>query len=422
MQNSVLILYGSQTGTAKYEAESFGVDLAKTGVEANVRPCDSCSMDSLSQFKVVLFMVSTTGQGDPPFNMRQFWESIFVEHPSNTLNGFSYSIFGFGDSTYAKYNFIGKVLAKRMYQLGAHSIVPVHLGNENTVNGYMNTLQEWKLKVLKELAKLNIAQKFTDEKIIEIFNEPKDMYDIISADIQEEDYDRESNSQTLSELSSGKTGRIIKHERLTEVSHFQRIYNLYIELSEPTIYKPGDLFCVHYQNCSDHVCAISKYIDYDLCSFIKINTKKEFRSLVSFFNKGGVFKIEDLLRNFIDFVKPPSLSLIRQLNLYAPDEIYREKLQTMNFEDYYEYIVKEKRNLAEVLFDFRISKIPFKLILNYCPAIRPREFSIASSFLKSPNIIRIVYGVLEYETPLKSNFRRKNQGTLLFVFGGIEAW
>lgn len=73
----------------------------------------------------------------------------------------------------------------------------------------------------------------------------------------------------------------------------------------------------------------------------------------------------------------------------------------MTLEEYHEYIIREWWTLAEVLFDFWIPKIPLELLLNYCPVIRPWEFSIASSFLKNKSEIKIIYAVVDYLTPFK---------------------
>lgn len=53
----------------------------------------------------------------------------------------------------------------------------------------------------------------------------------------------------------------------------------------------------------------------------------------------------------------------------------------MTFEDYSDYVIKFKKNILEILNDFKIKKIPLVLLLNYSPLINPREYSISSSFL-----------------------------------------
>jgi flavodoxin len=58
----------------------------------------------LSKFTVVIFVISTTGQGDIPGNARKFWKSLLRKRlPPNLLSHVSFTTFGFGDSSYVKY-------------------------------------------------------------------------------------------------------------------------------------------------------------------------------------------------------------------------------------------------------------------------------------------------------------------------------
>ncbi len=60
------------------------------------------------------------GQGDEPDNMHKFWRFLLRKTlPADSLVAMQYGVFGLGDSSYAKYNFAAKKLAKRLTQLGA---------------------------------------------------------------------------------------------------------------------------------------------------------------------------------------------------------------------------------------------------------------------------------------------------------------
>lgn len=404
--SAVTILYGSQTGTAKYEAELFCIELSKTGIAVEVKPCNDCSLKDLAIAELVFFMVATTGQGDPPFNMRRFWDSIFIGQPLNLLSKIQFSVFGFGDSSYAKYNFVSRVLSKRLSQLGGNEFVPTQLGNENTSNGYMDTLLKWKTAVINKLVEKEIVSDFDEKAIENLFLQTKDIFDIqiVGNDSQS----ISSSKEATFKKGDLKSGKVIEQIRLTEDNHFQRVYDLYIQPTEPTMYTPGDLICLHYQNVDDHINLLSNHLDMDISETIVITRKLKGLKMEPYSFEGKPITVKELLKNHLDFVKPPSLYLIRQLANLTTDELYQEKLSQMPFDDYYDYVVKERRSIWEILFDFRISKIPLSILINYCPLIRPREFSIASSFKADPKTIRIVYGVVEFHTPFKRKFIRQN--------------
>ncbi len=54
---------------------------------------------------LVIFVASTTGQGDMPKNTRKFWKNLRREKLNNTncLKTLRFCIFGLGDSSYLKY-------------------------------------------------------------------------------------------------------------------------------------------------------------------------------------------------------------------------------------------------------------------------------------------------------------------------------
>jgi sulfite reductase alpha subunit-like flavoprotein len=71
---------------------------------------------------------------------------------------------------------------------------------------------------------------------------------------------------------------------------------------------------------------------------------------------------------------------------------------TLEYEDYYQYAIKEKRNLVDILFDFKGVKIPLDLLVSYVGWLKPREYSIASSHKKEPSAIRLLVALVEYKT------------------------
>jgi sulfite reductase alpha subunit-like flavoprotein len=128
------ILFGSQTGTAEDVSERFACMARSTGVECRVRPLDSItSVEDFGTYN--LFVVSTTGDGEEPENMRQFWRLIMRKSFPSNLSHIYYGLIGLGDSTYPKFNFVGKKLSKRLEQLGAQAICEKVLADEQHPHG-----------------------------------------------------------------------------------------------------------------------------------------------------------------------------------------------------------------------------------------------------------------------------------------------
>lgn len=118
----LVVLYGSQTGTAQDVAERMGRLAYKRHFSVSVAPLDSYPLVSshlsihctwsfiffnvkvnLIHEQMVIFIVATTGQGDPPDNMQLFWKFIMRRNlPLNSLSGVKFSVCGLGDSSYQK--------------------------------------------------------------------------------------------------------------------------------------------------------------------------------------------------------------------------------------------------------------------------------------------------------------------------------
>ena len=62
---------------------------------------------ALLQFQLVMFVISTTGQGDMPHDSLVFWKKLLRKRlPHDCLSELRYTYFGLGDSTYVKYAYI----------------------------------------------------------------------------------------------------------------------------------------------------------------------------------------------------------------------------------------------------------------------------------------------------------------------------
>ena len=78
----------------------------------------------------VVFVVATTGEGEPPKTMMNFWKVILRRGlPTDALQDVKFTVFGLGDSSYKFYNSMAKKLAQRMKDLGASLVHPVGLGD-----------------------------------------------------------------------------------------------------------------------------------------------------------------------------------------------------------------------------------------------------------------------------------------------------
>ena len=68
---------------------------------------------------LVIFVVSTTGNGEFPAPSRPFWQFLLRSNlPSDILSDLEFAVFGLGDSNYTRFCWAARMLQKRLQQLG----------------------------------------------------------------------------------------------------------------------------------------------------------------------------------------------------------------------------------------------------------------------------------------------------------------
>jgi sulfite reductase alpha subunit-like flavoprotein len=79
---------------------------------------------------LIVFIIATTGDGDPPSTMLNSWKFLLRKDlPKNSLENLNFTVFGLGDSSYDKFNAMAKKVTNRLVDLGAKLIHTVGLGD-----------------------------------------------------------------------------------------------------------------------------------------------------------------------------------------------------------------------------------------------------------------------------------------------------
>lgn len=152
MARKLTILYGSQTGTAQDLAEYIWRESKRYHFTGTVMPLDKYDIHSLIDEVFVVFVCSTTGQGDEPDNMKAFWKFLLRKGlPPDSLATLNCAVLGLGDSSYEKFNFVAKRLNKRLQQLGANILTPVGLCDDQHDLGPSAVYINWIDNLWKEL-------------------------------------------------------------------------------------------------------------------------------------------------------------------------------------------------------------------------------------------------------------------------------
>ncbi|KAJ7555508.1 hypothetical protein O6H91_05G042300 [Diphasiastrum complanatum] len=451
----ILVLYASQTGNAQDVAERIGREALRRHYHPVVLSLSSYEPHWLPNENMVIFVTSTTGQGDPPDAFKSFWKFMLQRSLTNKwLEGVQYGLFGLGDSGYQKYNVVAKKLDRRLLDLGAKFIVLKGLGDDQHPLGYEAALDPWLDSLWLALGEhIPFPSGFSDVetenaclnqldppkyRIIYYPNETSRLYGA-SADFHinlRDIWDEHEKARTMVESASGPLpvslvcgsesyghvrhqpifSRVLCNVRLTEEDHEQDVRHIEFDLRGSGVqYSPGDVIGMMPIQNAKTVEDFLKRCDLDPDVFVSV----ESTGMVFPSSGGNNVNIGEMspvrIRSFVESVMDvdsasPRRYLFEVMSHFAKAEHEKERLQYFSSpegrDDLYRYNQRERRTLLEILQDFPSVQLPLEWLLQLAPRLQPRYFSISSSLKLHPNEAHITVAVVSWITP----YKRKKTG------------
>jgi sulfite reductase (NADPH) flavoprotein alpha-component len=118
---SLLILYGTQTGSAEALSGRLAKEAKKSGFAARALSMEDHAKVDFSAEPRVLIVTSTYGDGEMPDNAHSFWALLNSEAAPKLAN-VEYSVLALGDKNYSKFCQAGKDFDRRLTELGAKRV------------------------------------------------------------------------------------------------------------------------------------------------------------------------------------------------------------------------------------------------------------------------------------------------------------
>jgi len=142
--NTLTILYGSQTGNGQAIAEALAERGRDAGFTANLVSLADYKPSSLKRETLACLVVSTHGEGDPPDDAELFHEFI-MSKKAPQLPNLRYSVLALGDSSYINFCQTGREIDTRLADLGAErleTLVECDLDYEDAAAAWSNHVVE----------------------------------------------------------------------------------------------------------------------------------------------------------------------------------------------------------------------------------------------------------------------------------------
>ncbi|XP_040081509.1 NADPH-dependent diflavin oxidoreductase 1 isoform X2 [Oryx dammah] len=414
----LLVLFGSQTGTAQDVSERLGREARRRQLSCRVEALDSYPVVNLINEPVVIFVCATAGQGDPPDNMKSFWRFIFRRSlPSTALRQMDFAVLGLGDSSYAKFNFVAKKLHRRLLQLGGSALLPVCLGDDQHELGPDAAIDPWLRDLWEKVlgphpVPLNLdlsppgvawPSKFTLQFLKDTPASGPEELCVAGADPQ----------GPPSELQPF-LAPMVSNQRVTGPSHFQDVRLIEFDisgsgmrpwLSLPHSFSAGDVVLIQPENTASHIQRFCQALGLDPEQRFTLQPREPGVTCPARLPQPCSMRC--LVSQYLDIASVPRRSFFELLACLSPHELEREKLREFSSargqEELCEYCTRPRRTALEVLCDFphTAAAIPPDYLLDLLPLIRPRAFSIASSLRAHPSRLQILVAVVQYRTRLR---------------------
>lgn len=404
-----MILYGSETGNAQDVAEETGRMAERLRFETNVLDMDSGQLRDLLKPTVVIFALSTTGQGEMPQNSRAFWKTLLSGAlKPGILRRVKFASFGLGDSSYARFNVAHRMLCNRMRQLGALEFCDRGEGNEQHPEGHSAGYREWIVLLRRQLLETFPLAAEVEPIPDDQFLEPKWK---LSLDVEAEAMngyahdmsgikdDASVTSAPSSDLLLVKNSHLAilqANDRVTAGNHFQDVRLVDLRLDDKISYGPGAIAVVYPKNFPADVQEFIILMDWQAIAD---------KSLILTPNNAASMKTQPpsplrhldltntpltlrwLLENVLDIMSIPRRTFFSSLGHLASTTTETESYQRDRLleladptliDELWDYTTRPKRTILEVLQDFTTIKIPWQYALASLPLMKGRQFSIAS--------------------------------------------
>lgn len=421
----MLYLYGSETGTA----EDVAYKLMNTQPHSRISSLSSFDVLSLPQERLVVFVVSTTGDGEVPSSMQGFWQFLLRKSlAADSLKSLSFAVFGLGDSSYDKFNAAARKLSRRLRQLGAGEIIPVGLGDDQAQYGFLSALNPW-IEKLVEALHLNAENedKTQGPKM------PPVEYEIDwlsgSVFISQTKLPFERPQQCKMAAGSPPISAVVKsNKRMTAPGWGQDVRHIVLDLGSSLVeVAAGDVATIHPHNPPDAVARALSLVLPLLPPSITKDSVLAVRWLCSERDPGrknrlrdAQCSLEELFARLLDVAGVPRRAFFLGLAAFASDPDERDKLVELASAEgtdlYYEYCIREHRSYVEVLEEFPSARPPLEHLLALLPPLQPRHYSIASSGRCYPSEVHLCCAVVERTTP----YGRRRRGVCSSYLAALQ--
>ncbi|MCA0924195.1 bifunctional cytochrome P450/NADPH--P450 reductase [Bacillus stratosphericus] len=352
----LLVLYGSNLGTAKQMANEFAEDGKAKGFDVTTAPLDDYTR-KLPESGAVL-IVTASYNGHPPDHAKQFVDWV-TQDEEQDLSNVTFAVFGCGDRNWAStYQRIPRLIDEALERKGAKRVTDI---GEGDAGGDMDEDKEtFQKTVFDELAKefnLTLQEKRQEKPNLSIA------------------YTNELVERPVAKTYGAFSAVVLKNQELQSEKSTRQTRHIELQLPEGKHYKEGDHIGIVPKNSATLVQRVTDRFKLDPQQHMILSSEKE----ASHLPLNQPIQVEELLASHVELQEPVTRTQLRDLAKYTVCPPHRIELEQMAGETYQEAVLKKRVTMLDLLEQYEACELPFDHFLALIPGLKPRYYSISSS-------------------------------------------
>lgn len=357
----LLVLYGSNLGTAERIARELADTARMFGVQSEVGPLN----DWIGRLpkEGALLIITATYNGKPPQNAANFVNWLEQTQPGD-LNGVSYAVLGCGDRNWSNtYQNIPKWMDEQLHQKGATRLSA--RGEADAGGDFEKEVDDWQERLWQDVLTafdLKVDKEARAEKT--------------QASLSVQFVDGVP-TLPLARTYGAAYAAIVANRELQSEDSGRSTRHIEIALPAGMYYQEGDHIGVLPSNSTSNVNRILRR--FKLNGNDQLNLSANGRLPVHL-PLGRPVNLRDLLKNSVELQEPATRAQLRVLAAYTVCPPHKRELEAMLEEiSYRQQVLRQRLTMLDLLEKYEACELPFGTFLELLPPLKPRYYSISSS-------------------------------------------
>jgi cytochrome P450/NADPH-cytochrome P450 reductase len=407
----LLVLYGSNLGTAEELARRIGQAGETGGFATTVAPLDIYT-DRLPREGVVV-ITSASYNGTPPDNAIRFCDWLRGGSLSaDSLEGVSYTVFGCGNRDWAStFQAIPRLIDEKLEAFGARRLYP--RGEGDARDDFDGQFQAWYgplwPKVASELG-VEIGAATPEAPLYAIEVVPGRQHSPFVDSLAATPMTVTVNCELHTKDGPCPSERSTRH--------------LELDLPEGVTYRAGDHLGVIAHNSEALVMRVAARFGLDPDAYVRLHTTGHRKT---FLPVGQTIPVARLLGDYVELQDVATRKQIETLAAHTECPWTRPRLTALASDEgrYKDEVMARRKSLIDLLEEFPACQVPFNIYLELLSPLRPRYYSISSSSLQHERSCSITVAVVDaparsgrgaFQGVCSSYLLRQPEGSVIYAF------